>query len=90
MFVTNNSLTQYVYLQAKYVSLHVRKSNRAALNLYTNSLGFKILEIEPKYYADGEDAYSMSRDLSSFGVEDNQTENCELEIKSESAVISSC
>ncbi|XP_053677609.1 N-alpha-acetyltransferase daf-31 [Anopheles nili] len=49
---------------AQYVSLHVRKSNRAALNLYTNSLGFKILEIEPKYYADGEDAYSMRRDLS--------------------------
>lgn len=51
---------------AKYVSLHVRKSNRAALNLYTNSLGFKILEIEPKYYADGEDAYSMRRDLGEF------------------------
>uniref|UniRef100_A0A2M3Z6V1 N-terminal amino-acid N(alpha)-acetyltransferase NatA n=1 Tax=Anopheles braziliensis TaxID=58242 RepID=A0A2M3Z6V1_9DIPT len=49
---------------AHYVSLHVRKSNRAALNLYTNSLKFKILEIEPKYYADGEDAYSMRRDLS--------------------------
>lgn len=48
---------------AQYVSLHVRKSNRAALNLYTNSLKFKILEIEPKYYADGEDAYSMRRDL---------------------------
>ena len=26
---------------AKYVSLHVRKSNRAALNLYTNTLKFK-------------------------------------------------
>lgn len=52
---------------AQYVSLHVRKSNRAALNLYTNSLGFKILEIEPKYYADGEDAYSMRRDLTEMG-----------------------
>lgn len=52
---------------AQYVSLHVRKSNRAALNLYTNSLGFKILEIEPKYYADGEDAYSMRRDLTEIG-----------------------
>ena len=51
---------------AKYVSLHVRKSNRAALNLYTNSLGFKIVEVEPKYYADGEDAYSMMRDLTPF------------------------
>lgn len=73
------------------MSLHVRKSNRAALNLYTNSLGFKILEIEPKYYADGEDAYSMMRDLSAFSAEksDNQpTEN--LEIKSESAIVSQC
>lgn len=54
---------------AQYVSLHVRKSNRAALNLYTNSLCFKILEIEPKYYADGEDAYSMRRDLSEIAKE---------------------
>ncbi|KAJ9580841.1 hypothetical protein L9F63_023972 [Diploptera punctata] len=51
---------------AKYVSLHVRKSNRAALNLYTNTLKFTISEIEPKYYADGEDAYAMKRDLVSF------------------------
>jgi hypothetical protein len=51
---------------AKYVSLHVRKSNRAALNLYTNTLKFKINEIEPKYYADGEDAYAMRRDLVEF------------------------
>lgn len=57
---------------AQYVSLHVRKSNRAALNLYTNSLGFKILEIEPKYYADGEDAYSMRRDLSEFCKQNSQ------------------
>lgn len=56
---------------AHYVSLHVRKSNRAALNLYTTALGFKILEIEPKYYADGEDAYSMRRDLSEIAKEIN-------------------
>lgn len=48
---------------AQYVSLHVRKSNRAALHLYTNTLGFSICEIEPKYYADGEDAYAMKREL---------------------------
>jgi len=48
---------------AKYVSLHVRKSNRAALNLYTKALKFQINEIEAKYYADGEDAYAMKRDL---------------------------
>lgn len=49
--------------RAKYVSLHVRKSNRAALHLYANTLGFTMSEIEPKYYADGEDAYAMRRDL---------------------------
>jgi len=48
---------------AKYVSLHVRKSNRAALNLYAKTLKFQISQIEPKYYADGEDAYAMKRDL---------------------------
>jgi len=53
---------------AKYVSLHVRKSNRAALHLYTNTLGFQIHETEPKYYADGEDAYAMKRDLVSFAI----------------------
>ncbi|KFD51736.1 acetyltransferase, GNAT family [Trichuris suis] len=51
---------------AKFVSLHVRVSNRAALNLYTHTLGFQISEVEPKYYADGEDAYAMKRDLVAF------------------------
>lgn len=51
---------------AKYVSLHVRKSNRAALHLYEVTLRFSIYEIEPKYYADGEDAYAMRRNLSEF------------------------
>merc|ERR1712154_493393 len=48
---------------AQYVSLHVRKSNRAALGLYSQTLNFQISEIEPKYYADGEDAYAMRREL---------------------------
>ncbi|XP_071275440.1 N-alpha-acetyltransferase 10 isoform X2 [Agelaius tricolor] len=39
---------------AKYVSLHVRK---------------RISEVEPKYYADGEDAYAMKRDLSQMAEE---------------------
>lgn len=34
---------------ASYVSLHVRKSNRAALTLYRDSLGFEVVEIESKY-----------------------------------------
>lgn len=56
---------------ARYVSLHVRKSNRAALHLYENTLKFKVSEIEPKYYADGEDAYAMKRDLVKFATENN-------------------
>ncbi|CAF3412763.1 unnamed protein product [Rotaria sp. Silwood1] len=48
---------------AKYVSLHVRVSNRAALHLYQNALGFTIHDRDPRYYADGEDAFSMRREL---------------------------
>lgn len=48
---------------AVYVSLHVRVSNVAALALYRDTLGFKIVGTEAKYYADGEDAYSMRMDL---------------------------
>ncbi|VEL31077.1 unnamed protein product [Protopolystoma xenopodis] len=44
---------------AKYVSLHVRRSNRAALTLYRKTLGFEIADVEPMYYADGEDAFAM-------------------------------
>ena len=42
--------------KAEYVSLHVRKSNKAAFHLYTETLGYSINDIEAKYYADGEDA----------------------------------
>lgn len=63
---------------AQYVSLHVRKSNRAALNLYKDTLKFRyrkiftnirynmyrsMSEVEKKYYADGEDAYMMKKNL---------------------------
>ena len=44
---------------AHYVSLHVRKSNRAAFRLYNSTLKYEINEIERGYYADGEDAYDM-------------------------------
>ena len=46
---------------AEYVSLHVRKSNRAAFSLYTATLGFKIHDVEAKYYADSEDAFDMRK-----------------------------
>ncbi|CAM0140609.1 N-terminal acetyltransferase A complex catalytic subunit ard1 [Umbelopsis sp. WA50703] len=48
---------------AHYVSLHVRKTNRAALSLYKDTLTFNVDGIEKKYYADGEDAYAMRKNL---------------------------
>lgn len=53
----------YETYNAVYVSLHVRVSNIAALALYRDTLGFKVVGTEAKYYADGEDAYSMRMDL---------------------------
>lgn len=56
----------FVFVQvfgAEYVSLHVRKSNRAALHLYKQTLGYEVNDIEAKYYADNEDAYDMRKVL---------------------------
>ena len=44
---------------AEYVSLHVRKSNRAAFHLYSVTLKYAVNDVEKGYYADGEDAYDM-------------------------------
>jgi N-alpha-acetyltransferase 10/11 len=44
---------------ARYSSLHVRKSNAAAKHLYIEKLGYEVHDIEAKYYADAEDAYDM-------------------------------
>ena len=44
---------------AEYVSLHVRKSNRAAFHLYSVTLQYGVNDVEKSYYADGEDAYDM-------------------------------
>lgn len=49
---------------AQYVSLHVRVSNIAAKRLYADTLGFTVEKTEAKYYADGEDAFSMKMSLS--------------------------
>ena len=51
---------------AQYVSLHVRVSNKAAIHLYSKTLGFDREKIEEKYYADGEDAHCMKLDLASI------------------------
>jgi N-alpha-acetyltransferase 10/11 len=55
---------------ARYVSLHVRMSNIAALHLYRDTLGFTVDKIESKYYADGEDAYAMKMNLESMILTD--------------------
>ena len=55
---------------ANYVSLHVRMSNVAALRLYRDTLGFEVEKVEGKYYADGEDAYSMRLDLRGMQVKE--------------------
>ena len=49
------------YFDADYVSLHVRVSNRPALHLYHNNLGFEVKGLEKEYYADKEDAYKMRK-----------------------------
>lgn len=48
---------------AQYVSLHVRKSNRAALHLYRDLLRFEVTLVEKSYYQDGENAYAMKKVL---------------------------
>eukprot|EP00593_Proboscia_inermis_P009903 CAMPEP_0171322384 /NCGR_PEP_ID=MMETSP0816-20121228/114923_1 /TAXON_ID=420281 /ORGANISM="Proboscia inermis, Strain CCAP1064/1" /LENGTH=136 /DNA_ID=CAMNT_0011820841 /DNA_START=182 /DNA_END=592 /DNA_ORIENTATION=- len=60
--------------RAQYVSLHVRKSNRAAFHLYTKTLKYAINDIERGYYADGEDAYDMRCTFN----ESHDTEKLEL------------
>ncbi len=60
---TPTERAMYETYNAVYVSLHVRVSNIAALALYRDTLGFKVGGTEAKYYADGEDAFSMRMDL---------------------------
>lgn len=47
------------HYNAAFITLHVRKSNRAAISLYRDTLGFEVHVMEKGYYADGEDAYGM-------------------------------
>mmetsp|Transcript_30761 Transcript_30761/g.100121 ORF Transcript_30761/g.100121 Transcript_30761/m.100121 type:complete len:186 (+) Transcript_30761:117-674(+) len=49
--------------EAEFVSLHVRRSNRAAIHLYTQTLKYEVHAIEDRYYADSEDAYDMRKVL---------------------------
>jgi peptide alpha-N-acetyltransferase len=74
---------------AHYVSLHVRVSNVAALHLYRDTLGFSVDKIEPKYYADGEDAYSMRMDLSSMQLPEDGGKDADVEEADEGAEVGS-
>ena len=49
------------YYDGNFVSLHVRVSNRPALQMYRDNLGFEVLGIEKAYYADKEDAFKMKK-----------------------------
>ncbi|KAI6150260.1 acyl-CoA N-acyltransferase [Pisolithus tinctorius] len=57
MNISRESMTSTYHLQ--YIQLNVRISNRAALALYRDALGYTIYRVERKYYADGEDAFTM-------------------------------
>jgi ribosomal protein S18 acetylase RimI-like enzyme len=71
---------------AKFVSLHVRKSNRAAYHLYNETLKYKINDVERGYYADGEDAYDMR---CTFGEEKKDSDEMkQLEAGVENVVVS--
>jgi peptide alpha-N-acetyltransferase len=67
---------------AKYVSLHVRISNKAALHLYRDTLQFEVDKVEEKYYADGEKAFSMRKDLTFLEEPESESED-ESEEKAE-------
>lgn len=76
----------YETYNAQYVSLHVRVSNIAALALYRDTLGFKVTGTEAKYYADGEDAFSMRMDLDYVRDEHLDAESSDEEDMGEASV----
>lgn len=51
------------HYKATKVSLHVRKSNRGAIRLYEELLGYKVAGVASAYYSDGEDAFIMEARL---------------------------
>lgn len=45
--------------KAEYVTLNVRETNRAAHILYQNTLGYKFMNVDEGYYADGENGWTL-------------------------------
>ena len=68
------------YFDADFVALHVRVSNRPAIHLYQNNLGFEVKGIEKEYYADKEDAYKMRK---YFKKEKKDKNEVSIELKDE-------
>ena len=68
------------YFDADFVSQHVRVSNRPALHLYHNNLGFDVRGVEKEYYADREDAYKMRK---YFKKDKKPKDEVTIEIKDE-------
>ena len=62
--LVNNAMENMKLYKAKQCYLEVRKSNNPAISLYKN-LSFKISRTIRGYYADGEDAYLMTKEISS-------------------------
>lgn len=56
-------IDSFTRLGVRNVTLHVRKSNAAALRLYLEKLNFEVSSAEVKYYADGEDALLLKKRL---------------------------
>lgn len=69
---------------AEFVSLHVRKSNRAAFHLYAETLKYAINDIERGYYADGEDAYDMR---CTFGEKEGEKKNNDGDVEDVSKAV---
>lgn len=73
--------------KSQYVMLHVRKSNRAALHLYRDTLAFDVLNVEQGYYQDGEDAYAMKKMLNLNELKPSIFQRSEIEDDLESDLL---
>eukprot|EP00760_Papus_ankaliazontas_P038546 PhM_4_TR917/c0_g1_i1/m.84297/K20791/NAA10_11, ARD1_2; N-alpha-acetyltransferase 10/11 len=57
----NSEAAMQAVYDADHISLHVRRTNDGALHLYQDTLGFRVQNVEVKYYADDEDAFEMRK-----------------------------
>jgi ribosomal-protein-alanine N-acetyltransferase len=60
--LTSKAMENMKLYKAKQCYLEVRKSNKPGINLY-KELGFQVSRTIRGYYADGEDAYMMTKGL---------------------------